>query len=151
MVNVILFPILNNLKIKKTKVCKNKGCENEFTPFNSLQKYCSWKCASENKKPVKKKVVKPVPKMSQKRKKEVAIYQKKRIEFLNRSENQICFIEGCNKNSTTIEHRAGRIGKNYLDESTWAGCCLQCNLELERNPEMSKKYQLSKIHDGKKI
>jgi len=30
--------------------------------------------------------------------------QKKRIEFLNRPENQICFIEGCNNPSTTIEH-----------------------------------------------
>lgn len=89
--------------------------------------------------------------MSSKRKKEVAIYQKKRIEFLNKPENKICFVEGCEKSATTIEHRAGRIGSNYLDEKTWAGCCLEHNLEFENNPELSKKYQLSRIHKGKKI
>jgi len=64
---------------------------------------------------------------------------------------RICFIDGCNKPSTTIEHRVGRWGKNYLDTTTWAGCCLEHNLELENNAELSKKYQLSKIHGGKKI
>ena len=38
----------------------------------------------------------------------------------------------------------------YLDERFWKPCCLAHNLELENNPELSKKYQLSKIHHGKK-
>ena len=38
----------------------------------------------------------------------------------------------------------------YLDIRFWKPCCLAHNLELENNPELSKKYQLSKIHGGKK-
>lgn len=79
------------------------------------------------------------------------IYKKKRIQFLNDPKNRICFIDGCNERATTVEHTKGRDGKFYLDETYWKPCCLDHNLELERNGEMSKKYQLSKIHDGKKI
>lgn len=95
--------------------------------------------------------MKPIPKVSQKRKIENLKYTAQRIVFLGKPENQICFIEGCNKKADTIEHRSGRWGKNFLDESTWAGCCSAHNIELENNPELAKKYQLSKIHGGKKL
>ena len=38
------------------------------------------------------------------------------------------------------------IDKRYL-----APCCNFHNLELENNPDLSKQYQLSKIHGGKKL
>lgn len=38
----------------------------------------------------------------------------------------------------------------FLDVRFWKPCCLEHNLELENNPELSKQYQLSKIHGGKK-
>lgn len=99
---------------------------------------------------------------SVKRQKESKIYSKRRIEFLDLPENKTCFVDDCNKRSTTIEHQKGRKGfadewaRNegislYLDERFWKGCCHGHNLEFERNPELSKKYQLSQIHDGKKI
>lgn len=94
---------------------------------------------------------KPIPNKSAKRKLEESIYIRKKKAFLALPENKVCFIQGCQKRSTTIEHRAGRIGSNYLDESTWAGCCWSHNIQLENDPELSKKYQLSKIHGGKKI
>jgi len=133
----------------KPKKCRNSECGNIFTPkFSTLEKYCSAKCATQNKaaKPIRK----PIQPISDKRKKETAQYLKKRIEFLEKPENKICFIDGCNKRANTVEHRAGRIGLNYLDETTWAPCCLGHNLELENNPELSKKYQLSRIHGGKR-
>jgi hypothetical protein len=89
--------------------------------------------------------MKPISKVSDKRKIDNLKYDAQRIVFLGKPENKICFIDGCNRKANTIEHRAGRWGKNFLDESTWAGCCSEHNIELENNPELSKKYQLSKI------
>ena len=94
---------------------------------------------------------KPIRKVSKKREIEGRIYSKTRVEFLSLPENQICFIDGCGSPATTIEHTAGRIGSMYLNQSFWKPCCLKHNLELENNPELSRKYQLSKIHGGKKI
>jgi hypothetical protein len=141
------------------KICKLSGVV--WKQYNSLQKCTCDECKKLIPKKVyapkkfnsnlKLKSLNPIPKVSKKRKIENAKYSVLRIEFLNKPENRICFIDGCNKPSTTIEHRVGRWGKNYLDTTTWAGCCLEHNLELENNSELSKKYQLSKIHGGKKI
>ncbi|WP_241287566.1 hypothetical protein [Chryseobacterium indologenes] len=93
----------------------------------------------------------PIRKVSKKREKESRQYTIKRLQFLAQPGNQRCFIEGCNNRADTIEHTAGRWGKNYLDESTWKPCCNFHNLELERNSELSEKYQLSKISGKQKI
>ncbi|MDQ5929720.1 MAG: hypothetical protein QG594_1501 [Bacteroidota bacterium] len=139
-----------NVKPKKCKICGLK-----FTPIRSTtERVCNqYGCKvtaamqiveKQNKSEPKKRFDK-IPNVSKKRKIENLQYQVLRAEFLNKTENKICFIDGCSKPSTTIEHRGGRWGKNYLDTSTWAGCCLEHNLELENNSELSKKYQLSKI------
>ncbi|AZB02351.1 hypothetical protein EG359_17275 [Chryseobacterium joostei] len=96
-------------------------------------------------------VKKPIAKFSPKRKKENRQYTIKRLQFLDQPENQRCFIDGCNNRADTIEHTAGRWGSNYLDESTWKPCCNFHNLELERNSELSEKYQVSKISGKQKI
>lgn len=93
----------------------------------------------------------PIPKVSKKRQKENREYLVKRLQFLAQPGNQRCFIEGCNNRADTVEHTAGRWGKNYLDTSTWKPCCNFHNLELERNSELSEKYQISKISGKKKI
>lgn len=136
------------MKEYKTKKCKNPDCSKNA--YSNLQPFCGHKCRDKIK-PKKQKEVYTIPKVSQKRQIENLQYQVLRTEFLGKKENQICFIDGCNKQSTTIEHRAGRWGKNFLDISTWAGCCLEHNLELENNPELSKKYQFSKITGKSKI
>ena len=94
---------------------------------------------------------KPIRKVSKKREIENKIYIRTRKEFLSLPENRICFIDGCSKPATTIEHTAGRLASKFLDQAFWKPCCLEHNLELENNSELSKKYQLSKIHGGKKI
>jgi len=128
----------------KKRQCKNPDCSNEFNQYNSLQSYCSPACQLAHKKPIK------IKRESEKHKAQKIVYDKLRELFLKRPENSICFIEGCNKVATTIEHRAGRIGSNYLNTTTWAGCCWEHNTELENNPELSHEYQLSKLHNGKK-
>lgn len=149
--------------MKRNKTCRNKGCEKEFTPFNSLQKYCSFDCANDNKKPASNKIYKPIKKVSKKQSVINAKYIVQRIKYLSKKENQICFIDDCNKKANTVEHTRGR-GKHFfddyakqnnipmtLDERFWKPCCLDCNLKLENDPEMSKKYQKSKLHKGDKI
>jgi len=141
----------------KEKCCRNPNCKIFFRQYNSLQRYCSYQCELAHKG--RPKSINPV---SPKRKKEIPVYSKLREEFLSQPENQLCFIEGCYNPAESVEHRAGRKGyadqwarENkitlYLDVRFWAPCCLSCNLELERNPELSKQYQLSKLHKGKKI
>lgn len=140
------------------KQCADKGCYNSFKQYNSLQKYCSPSCQNKNRKnSLKLKTVyDPPKKVSDKRKIENAKYSVLRIEFLGKPENKICFIDGCNNIADTIEHSAGRKGyydewakdnkiSLFLDVRFWKPCCNFHNLELERNPELSKKYQLSKI------
>lgn len=135
----------------KPKTCE---CGKEFIQYNSLQKYCSSPCQMKYKP-------KRVNQVSKKRQEDNEIYKVIRLEFLSKEYNKKCFIEGCNKQATTIEHTRGRVGyaddwarENgitlFLDVRFWKPCCLEHNLELERNPELSKKYQLSKIHGGKK-
>lgn len=137
------------IKVKTERLCAC-GCGRVVKMFRTTDKYYEPACQIKHKGAPVKKPIKPIAKLSGKKKKETAEYLKKRIEYLALPENKFCFIEGCNRRATTVEHRAGRIGSNFLDTATWAPCCLQHNLELENNPELSKQYQLSKIHGGAK-
>jgi len=147
----------------KPKECANPECNNMFTPrFKTTEKYCCYKCATDcivkhkgnptivdlKRTEIKRDPNYKIPRRSKKGQKQDRIYTARRIVFLK--ENPVCFIDGCKRKATTVEHTQGRVGKNYLDESTWKPCCLEHNLELETNPELSKKYQRSKIHGGKK-
>ncbi len=109
-----------------------------------------------------KKQPKPIAKFSKKRKDNEKEYNFNRKEFLALPENKKCFVEGCKFKANTIEHTKGRKGyadefarlndiPALLDERFWKPCCLKHNLEFESNPELSKQYQLSQLHEGKKI
>lgn len=144
------------IKPKTEKPCPC-GCGNIVKIYNSVRDtHFSPACKIRDKGYPKKSPLsnpiarKPINKVSEKRKHQNSEYFAKRKEYLARTENQKCFIDGCNRIANTVEHRCGRSGVNYLYESTWAPCCLQHNLELENNPELSKKYQLSRIHGGKR-
>ena len=146
---------------RKPKKCQNEGCGKLFMPFRSTDKYCSFECAKANQKPKERKYT-SIRKVSKKQGAIMRQYTVDRKAFLARPENQVCFIDGCNSKATTIEHTRGR-GHGYfdkeaeekgicktLDQRYWKPCCIKHNLELERNPELSKKYQRSKLHGGKK-
>lgn len=118
----------------------------------------------EDTKPEKaeKKKPKPIRKQSVKAEVEGKVYSKERKVFLEQPENKKCFIEECKRKANTVEHIKGRKGfadeearakgiSLLLDKRYWKPCCLQHNLELENNTELSKKYQLSRIHEGAKI
>lgn len=151
------------------------NCKNKFVPMYFLQKYCGEsscivaeneykeeKLKEKQKRPnLQLSKMKNIKKVSDKRALENIIYNSERIKFLQLPENKKCFIEWCNLEANTIEHSMGRKGfadeyarenniSLYLDKRFWKPCCLKHNLELENNPELSKKYQLSKIHGGTK-
>ena len=148
------------IKYKK-KVCIE--C-NELTYIFS-KKRCK-QCASKGYKKLESnpiiKINKPINKQSKKRAVDQLQYSADRLIFLAKEENKTCFIEGCNRLANSIEHIRGRIGyaddyardnniSLFLDERFWKPCCIEHNLELENNPELSRKYQLSKISGKEKI
>ena len=141
--------------------CKNKGCENYFTPFKTTDKYCNYDCYKANLKPnLQLSKIKPIKKVSDKRKELNKIYEKVRIEVLSEAKFK-CFIDECKNVANTVEHLAGRVGyyDDYarennipllIDKRFLRACCLVHNGELETNPELSKKYQYSRISGKKK-
>lgn len=142
----------------KERICKLSGVV--WKQYNSLQKCGCEECQKLPKKvPVKKAY--SIPKVSEKRKEVNKIYEKVRIEVLTDAKFK-CFIDGCKNVANTCEHTMGRKGfadqwardNNILlliDKRFLKACCLHHNGELENNPELSKQYQLSKIHGGKKL
>jgi hypothetical protein len=138
----------------KEKVCKLSGVV--WKQYNSLQKCICEKCLEVNRK----QKIKPIKQYSDKRKELNKVYEKLRIEVLSEAKFK-CFIDGCTNVANTVEHLMKR--KGYADE--WAkennipllidkrylrACCLHHNGELERNPELSKKYQYSNVSGKKK-
>lgn len=77
------------MNIKTTKICKKKGCNNEFKLYRTTDKYCSAQCAyaDQKRKPIKQAPIKP---MSDKLKRELYLYSKKRKKFLLLPENKFC-------------------------------------------------------------
>lgn len=139
-------------KVGKCLDCPPDSKEKPLTAKRCLHHYWIYREeVNSAKKPKEVKPRKPIPKVSAKRKIENREYTIKRLQFLAQPENQRCFIEGCTNRAEGIEHTAGRWGKNFLDVSTWRPCCNFHNLELERNSELSEKYQISKISGKKKI
>lgn len=136
-------------KIGKCSECDSSAPEQPLIAGKCKTHY--WQFRSTKWKKSEPKEKKPIPKFSKKREKENREYTIKRLQFLAQPENLRCFIDGCNKRADTIEHSAGRIGKNFLDVTTWRPCCSYHNLELERNPELSQKYQISKITGKEKL
>ena len=136
-------------QIGKCSECEQSAPEQPLIAGKCQRHY--WQFRSTKWKKSEPKERKPIPKFSKKREKENREYTIKRLQFLAQPENLRCFIEGCNNKADTIEHSAGRIGKNFLDVTTWRPCCNFHNLELERNSELSEKYQVSKISGKQKI
>lgn len=90
-----------------------------------------------------KMTVKP---FSQKRVELNKIYKQMRDKFMQ--EHPICQglgkIKGCNIQSTDLHHAQGRVGKNFIDETTFVALCRNCHEFVEGNPEIAKELKLSK-------
>jgi hypothetical protein len=132
---------LDNQKLKKCK------CGVEFKQYNSLNIYCSAPCKFKYVKPVnlKLKSMKPIPKVSEKRKIDNLKYSAQRIVFLGKPENKICPITGWP--TTDIHHKKGRVGELFLDERYWIALSREGHQHVEDNPEWAKEngYSLDRL------
>lgn len=78
------------MKIKPTRICARKGCNNEFKLHRSTDKHCSPSCFYADQKAKPKKIQKPIKSNSDKRKAESYLYTKKRNIFMSKPENKYC-------------------------------------------------------------
>jgi len=116
--------LCSSFKVKTHKICSNPECKKEFKLYKTTDKFCSPDCKKKCTLPKEKKPFdwdtikprKPINKVSKKQKVLNAQYSVDRIQFLSKPENKICFIKGCGKQATTVEHQKGR--KGFADE--WA-------------------------------
>jgi hypothetical protein len=156
------------MKIKSTKVCRRKGCYNEFKLYRSTDKFCSAACAyaDQQAKPKKEvKAVKPIKKASDKRKRESYLYTQKKNIFLALPENKYCpvaeavyqgkipanqfqdseLVFNCSGYFLTnqVHHKAGRKGKllNYVPY--WLAVCQFGHDWIHANPEQAYKLGFS--------
>lgn len=129
------------MKIRTTKNCKT--CGKEFKLFRTTDKYCSPECV-ENKP--QKKSVAPIKPVSDKMTKELAKYRRLRSQYLEATPT--CEVRGCNRASSEIHHRRGRLQYLCVVEYFLA-VCRPCHLWIEANPEAAKEqgYSVDRLHE----
>jgi hypothetical protein len=88
-----------------------------------------------------------IKKISDKRIKENKEYLILRVDFLAKTENQVCPIT--KQQTTDIHHKKGRIGKLFLDTRYWIAVSRNGHRWIEENPIEAKKlgYSLNRLHD----
>ena len=132
------------IKIKTTHNCEYSQCGILFNKQNAFQKHCRpahyFADMDEKEKADEEKVIrkiKPIPKMSEKRKKELVTYLKRRIEFLNN--NPICAVTG--NSATEVHHTFSGKDRNkyYLDKSTWLPVSREGHNWIHSNPKESRE------------
>lgn len=66
-----------------------------------------------------------------------AIYLIKRAGFL--IAHPICQVSGtCRQPSHDVHHVCGRLGTNYLDETTWLAVCRPCHDWIHAHPDVAR-------------
>jgi hypothetical protein len=90
---------------------------------------------------------KAIKKRSDSGKRDDLIYKALRLKFLR--ENPRCSVYPELK-ASEVHHKKGRVGKNYLDVSTWLAVSRKAHQEIEENPDWakSKGYSLSRLENG---
>ena len=126
------------------KLCKFNGCLNR-----SILDYC--KREHDHLNPKKEKLKKarvPVNKVSDKERVRQQQYRKARIAFLKQIPYCEVRAEGCTHQATEVHHKAGRIGENLLDVSTWLSTCHNCHEKIEQQPKWAKEngFSISRLN-----
>lgn len=82
---------------------------------------------------------KRIPAMSAKRKKEAALYSKKRKAFLEKYPRcQVCGLFSLVHFPSEDVHHTKKRGKYYLDDSTWLAVCRGCHNRIHSNPKEAR-------------
>lgn len=131
------------MKEPKQKTCI--VCKVPFTPSNSLQRVCQYKCQIEYKNSLSTtiKKIKPIKKVSSKMAIELRKYKGIRTDFLKRWPLCKANLQGCTRLSTQIHHKKGRIGELLTDSTHFLAVCHSCHHYIETHPLEAKELNLS--------
>lgn len=77
---------------------------------------------------------KPIPRVSKRRRPLQVAYLAKRDEFLRARP----FCEICGGVTRDVHHKAGRLGGNLLNESTWMSVCRGCHDYIHQHPKEAR-------------
>lgn len=131
----------------KLKKCDRCGEQKVIWKNHLGNRYCQacWKLelpkSSQSNKPTVRR--KPIPQRSPTRLKLELQYSKVRKVFL--SNHPVCeaHLSGCTTQATDVHHKAGRVGKLYLDESKWLALCRACHSWIETHPKEAREMGFS--------
>lgn len=127
---------------QKLKTCN--GCLQEKSIWKSQGKDKFCKECWYQKVPAKKLQARTaINKFSDKRKKQMPVYEKRRLAFLALHKFCQAKLSGCTGFATEVHHKQGRVGDDYLNISTWLATCDSCHRWIEMNPEKAKELGLS--------
>lgn len=116
----------------KAKKCK--CCAKDFIPFRTFDKFCSAACKIKKEGYVEKKRTR-ISQVSEKRKKENALYLKIRHSYLNRNPKCEC----CGAPATEIHHKKGRENDLLLDPLYFMAICRTCHSWIHTNPKEARE------------
>lgn len=144
------------MKPVKQKVCRNKGCNNKFTPYKTTDKFCSPGCFYKNQKQQPKK--QQIRKISKNKIPLVSTYLKKRKLFLSKHPNCAVYPS---KKATEIHHMMKRRGfadqyaidnkiPLYIDERFFLPVSRSGHEKIEENPEWAYANGFSIKNNTKK-
>jgi hypothetical protein len=90
----------------------------------------------------------PIKKVSDKQAKINRLYTDTRVQYLKMIPHCQVSSDDCTHIATQIHHRAGRIGNNMLDTTTWLSVCHSCHEKIERNPSWAyeKGYSIKRLN-----
>ena len=122
----------------QAKLKKCAGCSQlkHIWKSHGKEKYCQ-QCWYTIEKP---KSISPV---SKKRQVDMDEYSKKRLAFLSLHVQCQANLVNCEKKATDVHHKAGRVGDNYLNMSTWLAVCRTCHSYIETHPDEAKELGFS--------
>lgn len=134
--------------IQKKKICTKCGLESLIWSSRGGQKLCK-RCAITgvviNKPTIK---AKPIAPRSQKRSLEEKLYSLRRKVFLQNHPMCEANIQGvCAGQATEIHHKAGKIGKDLIDELNFLAVCRGCHnyIEEKRKWALEMGYSIKRI------
>jgi len=94
-----------------------------------------------NRKPAGPKPNQRIKPVSKKRRGETADYTKKRKAYLSAHPLCACSMSlfGYHQRADQIHHKAGRLGPNYLDQSTWLPVCRESHAWIHAHGNKARK------------
>jgi len=117
-------------------ICFTCGNFRDLNAFEGAQ-YCD-ECVGDHHKEDRQK---GINKVSKRRKEELVFYLKNRKKYM--TENEVCEVKGCEKNSTEIHHKKGRIGALLYDPDFFLAVCRKHHNKIENCPKWAYENNYS--------